>query len=611
MNFSQDFIDKVRDANNIVDLFSEYTQLKRSGGRLMGLCPFPGHGEKTPSFSVSEDKQVYHCFGCQRSGQIFTALKELKGLSFPEAVEYLANRAGIIMPHESVRSKADIEAKTHREKLLKVNAFTAQVFHHQLKQVGADHQAQKYCVKRGLTKEIIDTFQIGFAPNSWDYLVNQLIKVKAPLNLAAELGLIRQRKDGDGFFDLFRDRLMYPIYSHKGECVGFGGRSLTDEQMPKYLNSPESELFSKGHTFYGLNETAKYIRTEGSAILVEGYMDFLALYAVGIKNVVATLGTALTANHAKLIKRFTANVIVLFDGDDAGMKAAERSLPILLEGGLLPKAVFLPDQLDPDEYIQEHGEKKLISLLKSAPDLFSVILDRSLKEYRGSASEKVGLIDKIGPILASVNDSRLRDLYITELAQKIGVEEQWVVRNLKTGDDRAKRAENCASVTPQMPKDVIGMSPKIDLNGAPKSELFLLNIALLNVERFDLIGASGAIQKMSHIGVRNMFAQAEGYYRQMPNEFAKLSAYLMTLTDTPALLGLHLGEPLCSMNEEVLTKFMSDCIRQVEEKFLRIRTRELAASLRAAPLEGEQFNKLEEMMNILKSKHTRRRDRES
>lgn len=610
MNFSQDFIDKVRNSSNIVDLLSEYTQFKRSGGRLMGLCPFPGHNEKTPSFSVSEDKQVYHCFGCQRSGQIFTALKELKGLSFPEAVEYLANRAGIIMPQDLKTADTDKEAKAQRENLLKINTFAVQIFHQHLKKTTAAHYVREYCKKRNLTQEIVDTFQIGFAPNEWDTIVNQLQKVNAPLAAAAQLGLIRQRKTDSGYFDLFRDRLMFPIYSHKGACVGFGGRALSDEQTPKYLNSPESELFLKGHTFYGLNETAKYIRTEGSAVIVEGYMDFLALYSAGIKNVVATLGTALTPHHAKLIKRYTANVTVLFDGDAAGINAAERSLPVLLDGELLPKAIYLENGLDPDEFIIEKGARALQSLLKNAPDLFSVILDRSLKEYRGSASEKVILIDKMGPILACVKDSRLRDLYISELAQKIGAEPQWVSKSINSSEFRAKRAENCASVTPIMPKDVIGEGAKIVLNGAPKAELFLLNISLLSAKKFEFIGASGVIEKISHAGVRNMFDKIEAYCRQMPNEFDRLSSYLMTLTETPSALGLHLSEPLCSMTDESLDKFTRDCIRQIEERNFRVQTRELSALLRVSPAE-EQLEKIEQIMNLQKSKHTLRRDRES
>ncbi len=609
MTYSQDIIDKVRDANNIVDLFSEYTQLKRSGGRLMGRCPFPGHNEKTPSFSVSEDKQVYHCFGCQRSGQIFTALKELKGLSFPEAMEHLAQRAGIILPQKQSTSKVDLEAKSHREQLFRTNTFAAKVFHEQLKKASVDHPASQYCLKRRLSASIIETFQIGYAPDQWEVLVRFLQNAKAPLEIAAELGLIRQRKDGSGFFDLFRDRLMFPIYSHKGECVGFGGRALTDAQTPKYLNSPESELFSKGSTLYGLNETAKFIRAEDSVVVVEGYMDFLALYAAGIQNVVATLGTALTASHAKLLQRYTANVTVLFDGDAAGQKAAVRSLPVLLDEQLLPKAIALPDQLDPDEFIEERGANALRELLKSAPDLFSVVLDRFLLDYRGSAADKVVLLDAISPMIAATRDPRLRDLYISEVAQKISVEAAWVHKNLAKEGSRAKEAEIRHPVTPQLPRDVIEIAPKVPLTGAPKAELFLLNIAMMSPERLNAITGSGTVEQMNHVGIKTMLLEAQSRHRQMPKDFAKLSAYLMTLTEHPKALGLHLGEPIVSMSGAELDKLMSDCIHQVKERYLRNKTRELAAQLRASP-KNEQSEKLEQIMNVQISKQTLRRDRE-
>lgn len=608
--FSQEFIEKVRDANNIVDLFSEYTQFKRSGGRLMGLCPFPGHLEKTPSFSVSEDKQVYHCFGCQRSGSIFTALEELKGLNFPEAVEYLANRAGIMLPAESIPQKVNQQNKSHREKLLQTNEIAAQYFHQTFLKLTAAHPVRKYCEKRGLTPELIKLFQVGYAPAIWEGLTQKLKQAHVPMSISSELGLTRKRKESDGHFDLFRDRLMFPIESHKGECVGFGGRSLTDEQMPKYLNSPESELFSKGKIFYGLNETAKHIRAEGQAIVVEGYMDFLALYGVGIKNVVATLGTALTPFHAKLINRYTTNVIVLFDGDDAGQAAAERSLPILLTEGLMPKAIFLPNQLDPDEYVKEKGVKSLRELIVKAPDLFSVVLDKHLRDYRGTPADKVKLIDTMSPILGSAIDQRLRDLYIAEMAQKISVDLPWIQKQLsQLKGPHAKVAENRPSA-PGMPRDVMGITPKINLEGAPKAELFLLNMALMDSERFNAITETGVSKELSHHGAREMFEKAEGYYRQMPSEFAKLSATLMQMTTTPQLLGLHLGEPFCSMDKIGLDKLMGDCVRQVKEKHLRRQTREIATSLRSATSE-EQLQKLEQIMNIQKNKQTLRRDRES
>ena len=287
-----------------------------------------------------------------------------------------------------------------------------------------------------------------------------------------------------------------------------------------------------------------------------------------------------------------------------------RSLPVLLEEDLLPKAILLPDQMDPDDFINEKGVSTLQEILKSAPDLFSVVLDRYLRDYRGSSADKIVLLNEVSPLMAVMKDSRLKDLYIAEIAQKISVEPSWVSKNIGTPSTRANLAENRHPVTPEMPKDVIGKGARITLEGASRAELFLLNIALMSSERFNAIWQSEIIDNMTHIGVREMFVKAQGYHRQMPNEFDKLSANLMTLTDNPKALALYLGEPMCSMTAEALDKLMNDCIRQVKEKFFRNQTRELAASLRNSPQE-ERLEKLEQIMNIQKSKHTLRRDRES
>lgn len=610
MRFSSEFIEKVRSANNIVDLLSEYTTFKRSGSRLMGRCPFPGHNEKTPSFSVSEDKQVYHCFGCQRSGQIFTALEELKGMSFPEAVEYLADRAGISMPQESTTTKENIEVKKKKDRLNQINQIATNYYHQEFIELSADHPVRQYAAKRGLTAEIIDIFKIGYATEAWEGLVQRLQFENHSVEEAAELGLVRARKDGSGYFDLFRQRLMFPIITQKSEVVGFGGRTLAKDQNPKYLNSPESDLFHKGQTFYGLNESAKYIRSSGYGIIVEGYMDYLMLYANGIKNVVATLGTALTTQHAKILRRTTDKVVVLYDGDQAGQNAAIRSLPILLSEGLMPKGVMLPDELDPDDFLKKFGAMALKEKIAQSSDLFSVVLQKNLLNFRGSASDKVQLMDAMSPILDPIVDARLKDLYIAEIALKIGVEPAWIRKSLLGGVNRAKEAEKRASVTPQMPKDVIPEGGKIEIKGSPRSELFLLNIALINKELFEMIWASEVIADMRHPGVQELFLLAERYYRQMPNEFDKLSAYLMTRVQTPQDISLFMAEPMCSLTSEGLQKMTLDCVRQVKEKNLRNKSRELANELRSEPADV-QLKKLEQIMNIQKSKLTLRRDQES
>ena len=615
MRFSPEFIERVRDANNIVDVFSEYTPLKRSGGRLMGLCPFPGHNEKTPSFSVSEDKQVYYCFGCKRSGQIFTALQELKGLNFPEAVEYLAKKAGLPIPTESKTSQVQSGAKIRREKLLKINQVAKARYHEAFIKLPSDHPARLYANKRGLCDEIVHLFSIGYAPSQKDALSRELARLKAPLDLAESLGIIKRDHNGDGHYDMFRDRLMFPVVSHKGECVGFGGRALADNQPAKYLNSSESEIFKKGETFYGLHETAKFIRTENYAIVVEGYMDFIALFSAGIKNVVATLGTALTDSHAKLLHRYTQNVVVLYDGDEAGKNGAERSLPILLRHGLFPKAVFLPDELDPDEFIKDRGATELANHLHAAPDLFSIVLERKLVHYRGGASEKVTLLNDLTPILQNIENPSLKDLYIQEIAQKIGVEASWITKHGNAQErpldlKMAPKAQNQPQITRPEAPDVLQKEPKIKLNGAPRAELFLLNLSLMDRETFEKVAEAQVIDKLSHTGIQELFLKANTFYRQTPNGFDRLLAYLMTIAQPAQALGVHLGEPLCSMDHEGRTQLLEDCIRQIRSKFLQFRSRQLAASLTEAPSE-ERKRKLEQIMYMQKSKHQLRDDRES
>ena len=422
MSFSQSFIEKVRESSNIIDLIGQYTQLKRTGGRHFGLCPFPDHNEKTPSFSVTEERQLYHCFGCGKGGNVFTFLQTYRGMSFPEAVEFLADRAGIEIEKTEVQKRQNPEqfakAKDEKKSFLKVNRLAADYYSFVLKKLPTGHSHGGYIQRRKIDSEIIEKFQLGISPEKWQGLTEVLQKRSIPLTAAEKLGLVKKKKQGEGYFDLFRDRLMFPILSPAGEVLGFGGRTFGDDH-PKYLNSPETPVFNKGRTFYGLHETAKFIRTEDEVVLVEGYMDLIALYAAGVKNVVAVLGTALTENHAKLLKRYTKNVLVLFDGDAAGQRAAERSLSILLGEGLLPREIVLPAGKDPDDFINEFGVEELKKIMKAAPDFYTSFLDRCSREFGNAPTDKIKTVDKVGPILLRVSDPRLRELYFRETIDRM------------------------------------------------------------------------------------------------------------------------------------------------------------------------------------------------
>lgn len=607
--FPQDFIDKVRDASNIVDVLSEHTSLKPTGSNLMGCCPLPGHNEKTASFSVSESKQVYHCFGCQRSGNIFTALKELKGYNFPESIEYLANRAGLPLPlQDAGKSDRYNKKQDRKDKLLKVNDLVCRFYHQNFNNMPHERAVRTYALSRGLGPEMVSTFKLGFGGEGWEGLVQFLEQKRVPIELAQSLGLIKQRKDKSGYYDLFRGRLMFPILNHKGECVGFGGRALTSDQMPKYINSSESEVFSKGSTLYGLFHSQKDIREAGEVVVVEGYMDYLALYKAGIKNVVATLGTALTKEHARLIKRYTKNVVVLFDGDDAGQKAAQKSNPVLLSEDLMPRGLLLPDNQDPDDFIQKKGVKALKELIRKSPSLFVLEMDRALVGYADTPADKVRVLESLSVSLESVADERLRDLFIQELSRQLSVEPVWVLKYLR---QRLSQANNHHSVSPNIskqeqnlpeygPNSVIERGGKIGLKGAQKLELFVFSLVLTGPHRLEAAWEAEVPEKLAHPGLKEMVVKAYERYRQKPNEFDKLSAYLVDCCESPSdFIRMSREEGLDNKSSEELDHMLSDGLKRLEERYVRRKTREIVAGLRHQTPE-DQIKKLEQIVNMKK-----------
>ena len=401
--FSQEFIDRVLFASDIVALIQEDTELKGSGSRYMGLCPFPGHMEKTPSFSVSGDKQVYHCFGCQKSGNIFTYLKEQRGLSFGEALEYLAGQAHIPLPKVFAEDKSFQITKD----LKSINKKAASLYHKSLLALPSSHEAWKWLTQRGYSKDTISSFRLGYAPKGNKLLQNLSEKEKKE---ALSLGLLTSSKRDSSLYDTYRDRLIFPIVSTKEEIVGFGARVL-NKTLPKYINSRDSKIFNKGRTLYGLNHSGKFLRDKSLALIVEGYTDFLSLWQKGIKNTVATLGTALTENHGAILKRYTRSVVVLFDGDEAGIKAAERSLITLLSQGLEVKGITLPSRQDPDEFVREQGATALDDLINNSQDLFLQVLQKHIQEVKEKGRDTFYLIEKMAPFLKVIPNQELQSLY--------------------------------------------------------------------------------------------------------------------------------------------------------------------------------------------------------
>lgn len=598
MKFSDDFISKVRDSSNIVDIISQNTELKRSGNNLMGRCPFPDHREKTPSFSVNEHKQVYHCFGCKKGGDIFKFLETMRGMSFPEAMEFLADRAGIPIPKESYENVKRDEAREQKKLLFRVNKLASFFFRKTLVELPQGHPVRKYMEKRELTSAIAEEFQIGYAPPDWSLLTEYLLSKKVPIELADKLGLVRRRtgQGQSGYFDMFRDRLMFPILSVNEEVIGFGGRILGDGQ-PKYLNSPESPVFHKGQTLYGLHAAAKYIRAEDEVIVVEGYMDMLALYGRGVCNVVATLGTALTNEHARLLGRYTKNVIALFDSDNAGLQASERSLPILLAEGLFPKGTVLPQGKDPDEAIQAMGVDQFKSHLAKSRDLFLLFLEREMEGFRGLPTEKVQIVEKLGRVLLHTKDNNLRGLYTTALRDHLNVEEKWLrsalaeaARKSDRGAERIGTAEESAVPVEQKRPS----APKIVLKKPHKEETLLLNLMLFSEDYLKFALNSHVRQFLGQSEMREIYEIIEKLYGQSSQNFAKLSVLLSERLQEPGLVLRHLDQQFQEMAEEKGEDMAKDCLDRIKIRHLENEAKRLTEQLKVK----QDPETLEQFMNI-------------
>jgi len=418
-------VEEVKGRADIVDLISEYVTLKKAGRNFIGLCPF--HKEKTPSFTVNRDKQIFYCFGCGEGGNVYSFLMKITHQSFPEAVRYLARKTGIVIP-EGVITREEKERSGVREQIIRVNQmavkhFSQNLFSH------AGREAREYLKKRGLGESVTREFHLGYAPDGWRNLRDFLEKGKVPFKLAEQAGLIVSKADDkNSYYDRFRGRLIFPIEDIGGYTVAFGGRTI-EKGEPKYLNSPESPVYIKGRCLYGLNKTKDDVRKMGCVILVEGYFDFLSLWNAGATNVVATLGTALTKEHVDLIKRYTNQVIAVFDPDEAGKKALTRSLELFLAGNVHAKAVVLPEGHDPDLYVRKFGREPFEKLVSQAQSMVDYYIEKvigkvsSLEEKRDALKEAVAFIIHMG------NESD-RDLFIKRVSEKLGLNQELLIKEV-------------------------------------------------------------------------------------------------------------------------------------------------------------------------------------
>lgn len=439
--YPPELLQKIKDTINIIDVIGEHVVLKKSGANFTGLCPF--HSERSPSFSVSEQKQLYHCYGCKKGGDLVSFVMEINGIDFPEALQDLADRARVALPKlAGEKSSDDPEVQklrqAARDKIAvaqKLNRFVAAFYHHTL---GQNAVVQNYFRTRGIApdSDLAKSFYIGAAPAAWDSLSKHLIEKKAPLPLAIELGLIREspkgKSAGVGYFDMLRNRAIFPIIDTRGKVAGFGGRSLPGETQgdgPKYLNSSDSILFQKSKIAYGLYQAQKHIREKNEVILVEGYFDVLALHCAGFENVVATCGTALTPEHLHLLKKFCSKITLLFDGDKAGISATERAMELGLTHGFVLHGASLPLGRDPDEVLFDQktglptpqGREEMQAILAQSKPILDSRLHEAAKYALLGDEQRTVALKKVGQWLHSFADSVGREVRIQSVMNSMNV----------------------------------------------------------------------------------------------------------------------------------------------------------------------------------------------
>jgi DNA primase len=420
-------VEEIKDRTDIVDLISEYITLKKTGRNFVGLCPF--HKEKTPSFTVNRDKQIFYCFGCGEGGNAISFLMKVNQQSFPEAVRHLARKTGIVIP-EGVMTREEKERSSLKERINRVNQMAAQYFSKNLFSP-AGREAREYVAKRGIRESVVREFRLGYAPDGWRHLRDFFEKGKVPLRLAEQAGLIVSKtNEKETFYDRFRGRLIFAIEDIGGHIIAFGGRVMGDGE-PKYLNSPESPVYVKGRCLYGLNRNKEDIRQKGYVILVEGYFDLLTLWNAGVTNVVATLGTALTKEHVDLIRRYTGQVIAVFDPDEAGKRALARSIVLFLAGNVQAKVVVLPDGYDPDQYVRTFGRDSFEKVVADAQSMVDYYIEMVIgkvgthEEKRDALREAVSFIIQIG------NESE-RDLFIKRVSEKVGLNQELLAKEVNS-----------------------------------------------------------------------------------------------------------------------------------------------------------------------------------
>ncbi len=549
--FPEEFIDRVRESSDLVEVASEYLTLTRNGDRYKGLCPF--HREDTPSFFISADKQLYHCFGCGEGGNVFNFIMGVEKLDFIDAVKFLADRAGIAIPRAYEGSQDDGRYK-FIQKIYSANLEAARFYAGSLR---SSKRAMDYLLKRGLTTETVRHFGLGYAVNEWDRLLNYLKKKGFSDDIIAGSGLFIKRKDGSGFYDRFRNRIIFPIIDVRGRVVGFGGRVLDSADGPKYMNSPETPVFIKRNSLYGLNTARKHIHGE-EIIVVEGYMDVISLHQRGIKNVVASLGTAFTRQQAEMLKRYCRNIVIAYDADAAGQTATLRGLEILQAAGCNVKVVEIPEGKDPDDYVSMYGGQAFEQVVKNGYTFMDYRIKLLREKYDlDDRQQKLQFLKEVSGLVAGLDSEIEISEYIKVISHSTGIYESALreeIFRIKKGNAGYKRNiygknrhNNSVEQVKHTIKDAVG-----------EAEENILALMLKNIRSYTDLGGRVAREDFS-----------DRFHRKLMEAINLLSnkgrlnvADLLNLFDDREEINriVSLAEKDISVDVDDMDKFVEDCI---------------------------------------------------
>ncbi|HUS34400.1 MAG TPA: DNA primase [Verrucomicrobiae bacterium] len=491
--------EQIRAASDVVEIIGAIVPLKRAGANWIGLCPF--HREKTPSFNVSPSRQMFRCFGCGKGGDVFRFVMDYESITFPEAMRRLAERAHIVIEEDNTPGASDSRAL--KDKLLTIHEQITQRWQNALTTDAGSQVARDYIAKRRVPEEMVKLFRIGYAPDSWEDTVNWARSKNFDLELVAQAGLIIKRDGGEGYYDRFRGRLMFPICDEQGRVVAFSGRVLSgDEKTAKYVNSPETPIFTKGRIIFGLDKAKRAILDRQVAVVCEGQLDMIACYGAGVENTVAPQGTAFTAEHARILKRYTKEVVLCFDSDNAGQKAAVRALDDLIHSGLAIRVATMPQPHDPDSYVKELGAEAFNELIAKAVGFFDFYLDLLCKQndVRSDRGQKE-VARAMSVALDKANDPMLFERYARKTAARLGADPVQAINAFKklakeTPQQRS-RADYDDDALPQEPEQPAMARPS-------HPELWILKLALLDELNLEWLVAHLDFQWIEHAQVRTI-----------------------------------------------------------------------------------------------------------